>query len=285
MEPKLLSVELDPVFRQALKQLHSPSTDSAETIRKYLDELTRQRHGSSKMLVHTLHKKHLAEECRATGSGGYQPKVRRRRSSEKSCESSGSNASSAQATSLTSTSKAATILLGSTFGGHTRLSEPRPTPSMSSADDNAIDNNMHSSLFDDLMCVTCRGIDVSAKNRLIECTKCNALYHQECHTPHIKDGDLMNGQEVSWHCNECTILKKSKSLFHSMSSPAKSNQSPHSSSSSSSSSSTSNHVSSGSSAVRKEKDKAKDGERESTSSSGKSLVLRFGHPFFLPKFC
>lgn len=75
--------ELDPVFRYALKLLHSPQTDSAEKIRNALDDLIKQRHGSQKMLANTLHKKYLAEESSAPGSGippPAPPSVQRRHS-------------------------------------------------------------------------------------------------------------------------------------------------------------------------------------------------------------
>lgn len=74
------TAELDPVFRYALKLLHSPQTDSAEKIRNALDDLIKQRHGSQKMLANTLHKKYLAEESSAPGSGIPPPPVQRRHS-------------------------------------------------------------------------------------------------------------------------------------------------------------------------------------------------------------
>lgn len=56
------AMELDPVFRNALKLLHSQSPDSAEKIRKSLDEIIKQRFDSNKMLINTLNKKIIAEE-------------------------------------------------------------------------------------------------------------------------------------------------------------------------------------------------------------------------------
>lgn len=82
------TTELDPVFRFALKMLHSPNADSAEKIRNALDDLIKQRHGANKMLVNTLHKKYLAEESSAPGSGATH---RRHKSSDsKASISSGS---------------------------------------------------------------------------------------------------------------------------------------------------------------------------------------------------
>lgn len=82
-----------------------------------------------------------------------------------------------------------------------------PLAMVAAEDDNAMDTNIHNSLSDDLPCVICRRIDLSAKNRLIECSKCTSLYHQECHSPQIKDSDLVNGQELSWCCSNCKVKK------------------------------------------------------------------------------
>lgn len=79
------TTELDPVFRYALKLLHSPNADSAEKIRNALDDLIKQRYGTSKMLANTLHKKYLAEESSALGSGAVH-----RRHSHKSSDSKAS---------------------------------------------------------------------------------------------------------------------------------------------------------------------------------------------------
>lgn len=83
------SNDLDPVFRYALKLLHSPSTDSAEKIRNALDDIIKQRHGSNKMLANTLNNKYLAEESFAAGSGAAN-----RRHSHRSSDSKASSASS-----------------------------------------------------------------------------------------------------------------------------------------------------------------------------------------------
>lgn len=56
-------------------------------------------------------------------------------------------------------------------------------------------------LLGDVACIICKGMDVGAKNRLVECEKCHSLYHQECHTPHILDSQVDNN--VEWYCCNC----------------------------------------------------------------------------------
>lgn len=96
--------DLDPVFRYALKLLHSPSTDSAEKIRNALDDIIKQRHGSNKMLSNTLNNKYLAEESLAPGSGSANRRHSHRSSDSKaSSASSKSNSSPAHITTITTT--------------------------------------------------------------------------------------------------------------------------------------------------------------------------------------
>lgn len=244
-----VNVDIDPVFRQALQFLHSPNTDSAENIRKVLDEMIKQRHGSSKMLANTLSKKHLAEEPLATGSGVIKT-VMRRQSSKSSDSSNNSNSSPVQITAtttigMTTGTTSATIMTTDGSGQQQEIpviiSLPDETgTAITTIDDNATDDslmidNQHLKDLEDLVCVVCRRIDLSAKNQLIECTKCNALYHQECHTPKISDSELSNGQESSWCCNACKPTKLKTIVAGS--SPSKSTYSSPSSGSSSSSSS------------------------------------------------
>lgn len=53
----MAQVELDPQFVQGLRLLHSTNKDSADQLRVILDEVIRQKHGTSKMLSNILHKK------------------------------------------------------------------------------------------------------------------------------------------------------------------------------------------------------------------------------------
>lgn len=246
------NTELDPVLRQALQLLHSPSTDAAENIRKVLDEIIKQRHGSSKMLVNTLSKKHLAEESLATGSGVVVKPTPAsvRRHSHKSTDSSSNNSNSSpvqiSSTAMGLASGAATtatVLTTDSSGQQQEIPVIISLPDTSgntitTIDDDASDENIehHLNDFADLACYVCGRIDLSAKNRLIECTKCTLLYHQECHTPQIADTELNNDQESSWCCAGC----KTKSIKTQLiGSPAKSYSSHSSNSSSSSSSSVS----------------------------------------------
>lgn len=259
IETMATNTELDPVFRQALRLMHSSSSDAAENIRKSLDDIIKQRHGPSKMLINTLSKKHLAEESLATGSGVIKPAPTIRRQSHKSSDSSSNNSNSSPIqlstavtvasgqVATTSGGTSATVLTTDLSGQQQEipviisLSDSSGNATITAVDDNAIDDNImldnqHLKDLEDLVCVVCRRIDTSAINRLIECTKCNLLYHQECHTPQISDLELLNDQELSWYCDVCKKKSIKPTPISVSASPAKS-YSSHSSSSSSSSSS------------------------------------------------
>lgn len=64
------------------------------------------------------------------------------------------------------------------------------------------DNLAMAILDDDLTCVVCRGMDIGARNRLVECKDCGSLYHQECHVPNVPDSQI-DETPVVWYCHTC----------------------------------------------------------------------------------
>lgn len=102
MQLFLLFIFIVVAFRYALKLLHSSSVDSTEKIRNSLDDVIKQRHGSSKMLANTLNKKYLAEENSAPGV------VQRHRSSDS--KASSSNSPQQQLTVTTDSSSSSTVI-------------------------------------------------------------------------------------------------------------------------------------------------------------------------------
>ncbi|ENN76420.1 integrator complex subunit 12 isoform X2 [Dendroctonus ponderosae] len=121
-------------------------------------------------------------------------------------------------------------------------------------DGNDSDKDLELDLFkDDLSCVVCNKMDVGVRNRLLECSDCHALYHQECHKPPVSEEDVVS----SWVCSNCKSISAKK---------AKTVEKEHNSKSSSSSRSDSHrHGSSHKSSSDKYKSSGK-----SSSSSSKS---------------
>ncbi|XP_055524895.1 integrator complex subunit 12 [Wyeomyia smithii] len=267
------TVDIDPTFKHALKLLHSGNIDSAEKIRNLLDELIKQRFGGSKTLINTLSKKHLDEERSAVGSNLYvrkqkpapvvvAPPIAAFDSKQQSPANSLAATESAVPTpeSLTVPPPAGSIILS--------ISDVEGNDE----DDEVVMEDEKLKELEDLMCIVCRRMDVSARNRLVECADCTSLYHQDCHKPVISEADA-NDQENAWLCTLCKgkSISKSSSSPSTIGSPAKISSSSHSKSSSSksyeSSSSSSRHKSSksskeGSSHERGERDRDRDRERD-----------------------
>jgi integrator complex subunit 12 len=193
------TTELDPVFRNALKLLHSSKTDSAEKLRNALDELIKQKFGSSKMLINVLSKKHLAEEVKSSGSN-LKPKPL---SGQKKLTTGGLQMATGSP-----------ILEGISVTSS-------QSPTILSDLDQVQEELM------ELLCCVCRRMDNSAKNCLVECHgECHSLYHQECHKPPISDSDANNTDpEHNWYCSTCRNKDALIEIDSSNESPSKSSTS------------------------------------------------------------
>ncbi|XP_059480240.1 integrator complex subunit 12-like isoform X1 [Neocloeon triangulifer] len=55
---------------------------------------------------------------------------------------------------------------------------------------------------EDLKCNVCKEMNVTHGNRLIECTECHELYHQECHSPTILNKEIDDPRKT-WYCSSC----------------------------------------------------------------------------------
>ncbi|XP_044765957.1 integrator complex subunit 12 [Coccinella septempunctata] len=141
------------------------------------------------------------------------------------------------------------------------------------------DNELELDLLkEDLMCVVCDGMDVAAKNQLLECSHCHALYHQDCHEPCVTSQDSFE----SWVCSTCKDVNKKTKLYSSSSNNATSSTSQSVSSVTSSNlkltlSKSSSHRHSGSGSndnYKSSSDKSSNGNASSSSKSSSSSMLK-----------
>ncbi|XP_043279773.1 integrator complex subunit 12 isoform X2 [Venturia canescens] len=167
-------LEPDPQFIQGLRLLHSSNKDSADQLRSLLDEAIKQKYGLTKMLCNVLHKKYTMEEpVLSDHSSSGSSKKSKSSSSKHSSKSSKSGSP------------------------EDRVSRDTPPDILQSDDNLALEI-----LEDDLTCVICKGMDVGARNRLVECVDCHSLYHQECHVPPIQDSQI-DVPRLIWYCSNC----------------------------------------------------------------------------------
>ncbi|GAB1861976.1 Integrator complex subunit 12 [Camponotus japonicus] len=177
----MTQLELDPQFTQGLRLLHSTNKDSAEQLRALLDEAIKQKYGPSKMLSNVLHKKYMMEEPVLSDHSSSSSKKSKSSSSSKHSSKSSKNSSPVNL-------------------------PARDTPPDILQTDDTLALEI---LEDDLTCVICKGMDVGARNRLVECQECHSLYHQECHIPHILDSQIDVPKQV-WYCSNCSKSQVSK---------------------------------------------------------------------------
>lgn len=163
----MTSVDIDPAVKSALNHLHSTNISSATDIRLILDSLIKKQHGSNKMLVNRLSKKQLDDEENVPGVAPLLETMEIIDSPHPAVEALEENDND--------------ILQINEI-------EPEETEDIEMNDD-----------FNDLNCIICGSIMYSATNRLMECTECHSLYHQQCHSPVIED-DLYEG---TWICSNC----------------------------------------------------------------------------------
>ncbi|KYQ48993.1 Integrator complex subunit 12 [Trachymyrmex zeteki] len=178
----MTQLELDPQFTQGLRLLYSTNKDSAEQLRALLDEAIKQKYGPSKMLSNVLHKKYMMEEPVLSDHSSSSSKKSKSSSSSKHSNKSSKNSSPVNL-------------------------PARDTPPDILQSDDTLALEI---LEDDLTCVICKGMDVGARNRLVECQECHSLYHQECHVPHILDSQIDNVPKQVWYCSNCSKSQVSK---------------------------------------------------------------------------
>ncbi|CAO1425241.1 unnamed protein product [Diamesa tonsa] len=197
---------IDPFIVQALKWLHSSDQNSAEKIRNLLDqEILKNKHPTTKLLSNTLNKKHLNDEKNAPGSGFKKQKPKQL---EPKVEVE------IKAPIVTPTEPPVTENIVIPI-------DETDDEDQDNSDDDAmqIDDELD---LTDLTCVSCRQMDVSSRNKLVECNECHSLYHQECHVPKIVD---LDEQESSWICSFCSAKKEKESASSSSKTSKKSNSS------------------------------------------------------------
>ncbi|KAM7360536.1 integrator complex subunit 12 [Cochliomyia hominivorax] len=178
--------EIEILLKKAVTLLHSSHANSATELRLLLDEEIKKRYGTEKTITNTLSKKQLDEEANFPGRAVTPPPqpveteevINLIHSPAKTISDSPDTI--ADSDDAVSAAGAVGGLLSTTVEDETNLKE-----------------------FGDLNCCICGEIRFTATNRLIECSKCGALYHQECHKPPITDEEASEEQEHNWQCENC----------------------------------------------------------------------------------
>nr|CAD7607126.1 unnamed protein product [Timema genevievae] len=172
----MASIELDPVFVRAIRLLNSNTAkDAEEQLKSMLEEAIKQKYGNTKSLGNLVIEKESLVKRDSCISSSRKDDTRK----ELEKVDLGGNSQPGSRRGSGDTSR-------------------QQSPEIVDLDD---DDFALGILEDDLTCVVCRGMDVTARNQLVECIECHSLYHQECHQPPVAD---VNDVRSVWYCSSCT---------------------------------------------------------------------------------
>lgn len=185
--------EIEILLKKAVTLLHSPHANSATELRLLLDEEIKKRYGSEKTITNTLGKKQLEEEANFPGRAATPPP--QPVETEEVINLVGSPAKTISDSPDTIADSDDAVSGPCAVGGLMSTS---------------VEEETNLKEFGDLNCCICGEIRFTATNRLIECSKCGALYHQECHKPAITDEEASEEQGRDWQCDNCTSKPTAK---------------------------------------------------------------------------
>ncbi|EDW27984.1 GL27225 [Drosophila persimilis] len=168
--------EVDPVLKKAIKLLHSSNSTSASELRLLLDEALRARYGPEKSVTQNMTQRMMDDEMSFPGRAPTPPQP-------------------------INTDEIINL---------TNSPDKDPSDSVDTIIDSdeclsaaGIVNTGDTGDFGDLNCCVCGEMMFTATNRLVECSKCGAMYHQECHKPPITKEEAADDQEQTWQCDTC----------------------------------------------------------------------------------
>jgi len=202
----MATVELDPQFIKALRLLRSKSKDSGAKLRAMLDEAIRLKKG-------------LGPGPRSPGVGGKHGRDlsldREKLEKDKKKDFDRLKKDLSELTERPTEAKRSRLdspALSSS--SHT----PSPTPSRGEVDmsDGASEGgdfgDLEMNLEDqfDCSCCVCKTFTQESGNKLMECSSCQNLYHQECHNPPVSN-EKASDPRLIWNCDKCSNKGKNVS--------------------------------------------------------------------------
>ena len=82
---------------------------------------------------------------------------------------------------------------------------PSPTPPVSEGGSEADYGDLEMNLEDqfDCSCCVCKTFTQESGNKLMECSSCQNLYHQDCHDPPVNN-EKASDPRLIWNCDKCS---------------------------------------------------------------------------------
>lgn len=267
----MAAVELDPQFVKALRLLRSKSKDSGAQLRAMLEDAIRQKKGLAPAPPRSPSIGKTNSRSVSSDRGGERSEKEKKKDLDRlkkdlselvdkptdpkraRLESPGrsSTSHSPSPPSISPPGETRESMEGGSGGSETEYGD--------------LQMNLE---FTDCSCCVCKTFTQESSNKLMECSSCQNLYHQECHSPAVSNQEASDPRLI-WNCYKCTKKssgsEKEREKGGSSSSKPRSEKGGSSSGSKGSSGSSSKRSSSSSS-----KHKSDSGHGSSKSSGSKS---------------
>jgi len=202
-----MAMELDPQFIKALRLLRSKSKDSGAQLKSMLDEAIRQKKGLTSG---------SSSASNLSNPNGSRTVSSERLEKEKKKELDRLKKDLSELTDRPSDPKRARL---DSPGLSTSSHSPSPSPPGSEGGSEVDYGDLEMNLEDqfDCSCCVCKTFTQESGNKLMECSSCQNLYHQECHNPPVNN-EKASDPRLIWNCDKCS--NKGKSVSNKMGSSA-----------------------------------------------------------------
>ncbi|KAF7419063.1 hypothetical protein HZH68_001716 [Vespula germanica] len=181
------SADIDEEFFDALALLRSNEDDSAEKLRKMLDEQIEKRYGTSKTLAFRMPKEFLQKE-RTSWKTYSKNSIKLTYDKNQVTNESSNKANDTNDKSV----EIVEVNFKKIYEEEYEEFEKIDVPRISIPDD--ISN-------DGALCKICNGTKLGPLI-LLECQECQEIYHPLCHNPAVVDIDVYDPRLV-WRCGKC----------------------------------------------------------------------------------
>merc|ERR1712142_149919 len=198
----MAAVELDPNFIKALRLLRSKSKDSGAQLRAMLDDAIRQKKGLGPApRSPSVSKQH----SRSVSSDRTIDKDRSEKDKKKDLDRLKKDLSEL-ADKPTDPKRARLDSPALSSSSHTPSPTPPPSREEGDVSDGGSDvefGDLEMNLEFDCSCCVCKTFTQESGNKLMECSSCQNLYHQECHNPPVSNHEASDPRLI-WNCVKCT---------------------------------------------------------------------------------
>jgi len=191
--------ELDPAFIRALRLLHSKSKDSGPQLRAMLDDAITAKKGLAQGPLSKSPSYREHSKGRVPSASDHEKTDDDDRLTKALDDLVGKPSDPKRArldsTSHSSDSHTPSVTASREYGESEKVNHN------SSADD--FGDHLDMDLELDCICCVCKSFSQESGNKLMECSSCQSLFHQECHSPPVPNREASDPRLI-WTCSKCS---------------------------------------------------------------------------------